>query len=545
MTNTKLYLFVILLTALSACSQDAAPPANWTSYSLDANAAGINERINNISNLTIVSKDASDLRAEYRAGFIQGKIQGRTILSTRDNFWNINYLLDPDHGFPRQPAPNRAELDAAGQILTQNYGYLIRYLRDNAGTDVAHKLSRLLFRMLGLYHGATLAKPASIDTSGAWLPDAAYFRSEEMILGYETAALTFMDIYFINTVSDLMDVISFSAGGGSAAGRRDRCSAFLLRTDHDIIIAHNTWDGFLSQTMALTLYINGDFQTVNSISPGTISSNTDFGYNNKGILFSETTHRVSYTEPKVNALWLFWRASLAEQFSTSLDDFFNYLSLDNSGTYLSGYIVADSKTGETGLAEMSYRCFIFYRSSGGPYTVSAKSVGGASCTTDYDPEIVTADYLMGINYPASTQVKNDLQSKDNRPARRRQFRQLLPGVTDAESARAVITYTDPANPLSIFGRWDLGYGETPYPKIIPDGSIDAKVATASMARSAMNLTGELDPASPVTGFWMLYGTPHVNGQPFIWSSSSWSWQKLRDFPDVVDGRFTLLNLHLR
>jgi hypothetical protein len=44
---------------------------------------------------------------------------------------------------------------------------------------------------------------------------------------------------------------------------------------------------------------------------------------------------------------------------------------------------------------------------------------------------------------------------------------------------------------------------------------------------------------------MLYGTPHVNGAPFIWSQSAWKWQKLRDVPDRIDGTFTLMSLYLR
>jgi hypothetical protein len=282
--------------------------------------------------------------------------------------------------------------------------------------------------------------------------------------------------------------------------------------------------------------------TLNAFSPGQIGSGTDFGYNNKGVLYNETTHRVSYTETKTDAIWLFWRDTLAEQFSSSLDDFFHYISLDNSGTYLNGYMLADSDTGETGLIEMSYQCFVFYRSNGGPYTVSTKPDG---FSTDYDHELVTPEYLMGINVPASAQVFADLKSTDNRPARRRQFDELLPGVTGVEDAKAVITYTDPANPLSIFGRWDLGYGETDFPKMIPDGSIDAKVASTEMVRAFQDLEGVLDLHSDAKGFWMLYGTPHVNGSPFIWSRSSWSWQKRRDVPDIIDGEFTHMNLHLR
>ena len=78
-----------------------------------------------------------------------------------------------------------------------------------------------------------------------------------------------------------------------------------------------------------------------------------------------------------------------------------------------------------------------------------------------------------------------------------------------------------------------------------DGSIDAKVATRAMARSFMGLSGELDSSSKATGFWMRYGTASVNGSPFVWSQSSWKWQKRRDVPDRVDGVFTLMPLHLK
>jgi hypothetical protein len=262
-------------------------------------------------------------------------------------------------------------------------------------------------------------------------------------------------------------------------------------------------------------------------------------------MFNETTHRASKGQAKPNGLWIFWRATLAEQFSASIDDFFRYISLDNTGTYLNGYMVVDANTNETGLVEMSYRCFVYYRSSGGAYTVTSRALDNGICTTDYDAEMITQNYLMGINYPASLQVREDLQSTDNRPARRRQFKELLPGVTDLEKAKSVITYTDPQNPLSIFGRWDLGYGETDYPKQIPDGSADSKAASTAMVRAFKVLSGTLDTSSVNTGFWMLYGTPRVNGAPFIWSQSSWKWQKLRDVPDRVEGSFTLMPLYLR
>ncbi len=342
-----------------------------TTYALDADASGVIETIDNIVNMTVVSRDANDLKAEYRAGFVQGRLQGDTILSARDNSWDNAYLFDPSHSFPKQPGPTAEELNRAAEVLNANYAAFLDYLEDPTTDAVtAHRLQRLLFRMLGIYHGVMLDQPADLDFSGDWLPDGNYFQARELALGYETEDLTFMDLYFINAFCDLLDVISFSPelapGGVRSANYPHRCSAFLKRSGSEVILTHNTWSGFLSQTMAQTLAVNDDLLTFNALTPGLIGSNTDFGFNNKGILFNETTHRASYSEVKPLGLWVFWRAALAEQFSASIDDFFDAISLDNTGTYQNGYMLADANTGETGLVEMSYRCFVFYRSDGGP-----------------------------------------------------------------------------------------------------------------------------------------------------------------------------------
>jgi hypothetical protein len=549
----------ILAASAPAISKEFTPGKSYLApgrspdirtYALDGEASGAIQTINNIVNLTFVSRDDKVLKAEYRAGFVQGKLQGNTVLSARDNFWDNAYLLDPSHSFPQQHGPTQDELDKAADVLNANYAALLQYIDDpDLNADTAQRLKRLLFRMLGIYHGVVLDEPEELDFSGEWLPDSTYFDPAELILGYETEGLTFLDVYFINAFSDLMDVISFSAESASAGQgshyHPDKCSGFLKRSGDEVILAHNTWFGYLSQTMVVNLAVNDDRMTVNAVAPGLIASNSDFGYNNKGIMFNETTHRVSRTEVKPTGLWIFWRAALAQQFSASIEDYFDAISLDNTGTYLNGYMLADAKTNETGLVEMSYRCFVYYRSDGGPYEVTSLSLDGGECSTHYDTEMVTPAYLMGINYPASLQVREDLQSTDNRPERRVQFRKLLPRVKNLQMARNVITYTDPTNPLSIFGRWDLGYGVTDYPKQIPDGSIDAKVGSTSLVRSFMERSGVLDTASPATGFWMLYGSPYVNGKPFIWSESAWNWQPLRDVPDRVDGRFTLMPLYLR
>jgi len=560
--KVKHYMILIVLAVLvpiTASAQEFTPGKSYlspgrspelTTYALDANASGVIQTINNIVNLTVVSRDANDLKAEYGAGFVQGKLQGKTIISARDNGWDNAYLIDPSHSFPKQHGPTQAELVKTGGLLNANYDAFLEYLKaPDTDEAVAHRLRRLLFRMLGIHHGATREQPADLDFSGTWLPDGDYFQAADLTLGYETEGLTFMDLYFVNAFCDLLDTVSFSPelapGGMRTSDHPDKCSAFLKRTGGEVILTHNTWSGFLSQTMTQTIAVNDDLLTINAATPGLIGSNTDFGYNNKGIMFNETTHRMSYSQVKPLGLWIFWRAALAEQFSGSITDFFDAISLDNTGTYLNGYMLVDANTNETGLVEMSYRCFIYYRSTGGQYAVSSLSMDGDTCGTDYDGEMVTPECLMGINYPASLQVRSDLRSTDNRPERRVQFNKLLPKVKNLQIAKDVITYTDPTNPLSIFGRWDLGYGVTDYPKQIPDGALDAKVASTDMVRSFMGLSGSLDTESPNTGFWMLFGTPHINGKPFIWSESLWDWQPLRDVPDRLEGFFTLMPLYLR
>jgi hypothetical protein len=520
-------------------------------FQLDPNAIGAIQTINNIVNMTVVSKDPNDLRAEYRAGFVQGKLQGNTIISARDNSWDNAYLTDPGHTFPKQPGPTKDELGKACGLLMKNYIHFLQYVAAPSTKPVlALRLKRLLFRMLGIYHGVTVEDPANLDFSGHWLPDQRYFKQSELVLGYEATTLTFMDVYFLNAYNDLMDVIAtppeVALGAKRASDFPDKCSAFLKRCDDEIILTHNTWSGFLSQTMNQTIAVNGDWITENASNPGLIGSGTDFGYNNKGLMFNETTHRLNQTQTKTEGLWIFWRAALAEQFSSSIPEFFDAISLDDTGTYLNGYMLVDAKTKETGLVEMSYRCFLFYRSTGGKYTVTSKCLDQGECSLAYDAEMVNARHLMGINFPASVQVKTDLDSTDNRPARRKQFNRLLPTVKTVDDAKRVITYTDdPGNPLSIFGRWDVGYGETDFPKQIPDGSIDAKVASSSMVLAFMKLSGVFDPASLAKGYHMLFGTPLLRGKPFVWSQSSWSWQKLRDVPDRVDGSFTLMPLYMK
>ena len=509
---------------------EGSPPAP-TVYALNAQASGVLEKVNNIANLTVVSRDAQVLKAEYQAGFIQGHLQQGSLASTRDNAY-------------AGMVPSADFLAAENLLLNRNFTYFIQYLRTTRDAQAAQGLTRLLFRMLGIYHGATLSRPANLDFTGAWLPDAHAFTSAELRTGFGLAPLTFMDIYFINASTDLADIMNgctsiFPRGTGGFPPNL-RCTAFLKRIDHDLILAHTTWSSFLAESLVMTVFVNGDGVTLNALGPGQIGSGTDFGYNNKGILFCETTNGRSTCQAKVEGLFLFLRAALAEEGAGSLEAFIRDLTLENTGTYLNAFMLADARTLDTALVDMSEKNFVLFRSSGGPYAVSTLP-GGQS--TLFDPQMVTPDYLLGYNYAPSMLVRNDLQASNSTPDRPIQLQALVPAVVDLASAMAAITYIDPTVADSIFGRFDLPTAGNPTPS--PFGSIDAKAATAGMARAFMALSGELQWDAPSQGFWMRYGTPHVNGLPFVWSRSPWAAWNHPDVPDVVDGVFTLMNLHLR
>jgi len=538
MTRGFFNIFVLILAlVLAGCGTKEA--AGLTHYQIDDDTQGVIEKVDNIYNTSIVSNDPNVYKAEYEAGFIQGRLQKDQIGAMRDNVWDMVYLLDPAHSYPQQLPPSQDELALAQKTLQYNWEYTLDYIRKQGDSQTGKNLRRLVYRLVGIYHGAAKKEPQALDFDEGWYPS---FSAEEMATGYETRSITFMDIYFINAINDLFDVLPDNAPTVTL-NLPSKCSAFVARTQDDIYLTHNSWSGFLSQSQALSLWVNGDFMTVNMIGPAFLGSGTDFGYNNKGMIFNETTHNATYTEPKAGALWMFWRSALAEQFSTSLDEFFEYISLEASGTYMNGYMLIDAKTGEIGLVEMSYQSFVFFKSDGqGGIAVTTKPEG---LDTTYDTEMVQPDYILGINYPASQQIRDDLKAQDNRPARKRQFLAMIGGVNDIESARALITYTDPANPLSIYGRWDLGYGETPTPKTVPDGALDAKAISVSMIQYIFDLQGILDPSSTFKAFWMKFGTAYIDGKPFIWSESQWSGAKLRNVPDRLDGDFTLLNTYIR
>jgi predicted acyl esterase len=407
-------------------------------YRIDDDSQGYFVQDGNIFNMGILSVDPNNLKAEYEAGFIQGKLQKDKLQAARDNAFDGFAILQEGISSANPPS---AELVAdLRTAMLENYDYTMTYIEELTDPVLKEQMSRLSFRLLGIFDGASKDSPQPLDFSGAWLPRSSTFTEEQLTLNYDPPEISFMDIYFLNSISDVADAIS------SEAGKQSRCSAFIRKTANDIFVAHNTWSCYLDRSIAMTYYINGDYLCMNSCPVGIIGSNNDFGYNNKGMMFAETTLLGSGT-PKSGALWTLWRSALAEQFAGSLEQFYSFLCLELSGTYMSGYMLADTKTREIGLVEMSDKSSVFFNPDGhGGYDVTTSPEG---LSLKYDNQLLTPDSVIGINMPVSYAIRKDLGSVDNRPMRRNQFRAGIRKVVNIESAKDLITYTPKSPNLHI------------------------------------------------------------------------------------------------
>lgn len=508
---------------------------------------GFSELKDNCWNYSITSVNPNNKAFinEYLAGFVQGKLQGQEMLqASRNNTWDNAYLCNAAHTYPKQLGPTPSELLKAEAVLIKNYRSLLKWIYTTDRHEMAQNILRLLYRMFGIYDGAVCKNPQYNDL------EARILQKEESAvsfqLGYGKCALSLGDVYFINAQMDLFDVVSNSLESTFGQHKSDHCSAFLKRTENDIYWTHNSWCGYLSQSHTITYLIrndnsdederkNVDFITQNSYCPGQFGSNMDFGFNGHGICFNETTHRYAYNKSQETGVWLCWRAAAAEMFAQSIEDFYNYITIDNTGTYLNGYMLIDVNRNETALIEMSYQRFVLFHSKdGNDYTVTeevwecdgagnARIKRHALCKDDYNPDLLNREFIFGVNYPIAYSVANDLLSRDNRPKRRIQFRERIGLVNDIESAKALITYVDESEPLSIYGRWDLGYGNAGgYSKTIPDGAVDSKAFSALAVKNLLNsLQFQPNENSTKSSFWMVYGTAEIDGKPFVWSDSDW------------------------
>lgn len=528
-----------------------------TQFVLDEYTCGFAQCVDNNWNYAIYAQnpDVSIFQNEYNAGYVQGKVQtGKMILATRNNSW-FNFLVGstPQDAISIKIKPEY--LQAAGETVAQNYNYLCDLAEREKDDPKMQKILRLMFRQLGIYEGAVGAEPRKTVSQEDL--SLSSFPAEQSVLGAYETPLTFLDVIFINTQYDLFDCIGdkigLVMGYGTAKKRpetkRYSCTSFTkIMPDHNVFWTHNSWCCFWAQSCAVTYCIGSDFVTQNANCPGQFGSNTDFGFNGNGIGFNETTHVDLYNEPKVNGIWLAYRSAAAEQFARNIDEFYDFCSMDNTGTYLNGYHIIDSNTGEIGLLDMSYNRFVLFKSDGKNITMK-DSTGYVPTHLDYDHHLITPTHIFGVNQPVSWWVGYELESMNLRPMRRNQLWDRIDTVTDMESAKDLVTYTEDREPLSVYGRWDLGYGTTEMPRVRPDGSVDAKAFSAEMIKEVLaSLSRKPSLNGDKCSFWMKFGTAHVRHLPFIWSESQFASLKGKEeedcVPDALDGKWNRVKMFM-
>lgn len=541
-----------------------------TEFVLNEYTRGFAQCIDNNWNFAVYAQDpgVSIYQNEYNAGYVQGKVQtNHLIKATRNNTWRW-YVLDEGPGADSVTPPDGA-VELATDALVRNYNYLTDWAEKNQTDEKTQSIIRLMFRQLGIYHGAADKEPLKdVKFSDLKLSN---MDAEDSRMHSGDQPLTFIDIYFLNAQMDLWDAISkplgklFAQAGktpepsmsehnsGSIAHpehlKVDSCSGFVKKMGNgEIFWVHTSWCCLLAQTCAMTYVIGSDFLTQNSFCPGQFGSNTDFGFNGHGIGFNETTETYFYNESKTDGIWITWRAAAAEMFSKSIEDFYDYISLDNTGTYLNAYMLVDAFKDEFGMIDMSYSRFALFKGNGQDLTVS-DSTGYKPMFLDYDHHMISENYVLGCNYPIYKRIWRELQTIDGAPKRRYQLYRNIRNVHDMESAKALITYNESLEPISIAGRWDKNYGTSEFLRYQPHGSIDAKAFSTSEIRKVLSsLSMKPSINGTKTSFWMKFGSPYIDGSPFIWSDSIWADFKQPEevdcIPDAIDGNWNLVKMFM-
>ncbi|MDE5652636.1 MAG: hypothetical protein K2I48_04100 [Muribaculaceae bacterium] len=540
-----------------------------TEFVLNDYTRGYAQCIDNNWNYAIYAQDpgVSIYQNEYNAGYVQGKVQtGKTILATRNNTWRW-YVLDEGPGADStQIPPGGVEL--AQNALVENYNYLTDWAEKSQTDEKTVSIIRLMFRMLGIYHGAADKEPLKNVTFDNL--KLSSMDPEDSKMHVDDQPLTFIDVYFLNAQMDLWDAISKPLGVAfnklekddaehTLQEEKDRqedrklkpgdCSGFVkYLPDGDILWTHTSWCCFMAQTCAVTYVIGDDFLTQNSFCPGQFGSNTDFGFNKHGIGFNETTETYFYNESKTLGIWLTWRAAAAENFARSIDEFYDYVKIDNTGTYLNAYMVVDAYRGEFGLIDMSYARFAYFKADGKSLDVT-DSTGYTPTFLDYDHHMVCPTHVLGCNIPIYKRIWRELETIDGAPKRRYQLYRNIPNVSDIESAKALITFNSDKEPISIAGRWDLDFGTSEFLRYQPHGSIDAKCfSTSEIKRVLADLSMKPSINGKKTSFWMKFGSTYIDGKPFVWSDSVFARFKEPEevdcIPDAIDGRWNLVKMFM-
>ena len=243
-----------------------------------------------------------------------------------------------------------------------------------------------------------------------------------------------------------------------------------------------------------------------------------------------------------------WRAAAAEMFARSIDDFYDFCSLDNTGTYLNAYMIVDAYRGEFGMIDMSYHRFALFKSDGEKLSVK-DSTGYEPTFLDYDHHMIDTTHVLGCNNPTYKRIWRELETIDGAPKRRYQLYRNIANVRTLDDAKNLVTYNESLEPISIAGRWDKNYGTSEFLRYQPHGSIDAKAFGTEEIREVLSsLSMRPSINGQKTSFWMKFGSPYIDGSPFVWSTSVWA--RFKDpedvdcIPDAIDGAWNKVKMFM-
>jgi len=148
----------------------------------------------------------------------------------------------------------------------------------------------------------------------------------------------------------------------------DHCSAFAATgpatRDGKMVIGHVTWWPLtLAEQTNVLLDIkpaSGHRMLIQSY-PGGIESGTDWYQNDAGIVLTETT--IDQTPFNPQGTPVAFRARMAIQYSSNIDDVVRYLGTRNNGLYTNEWIMGDAKTNEIAIYNLGTNHTRLWRSS--------------------------------------------------------------------------------------------------------------------------------------------------------------------------------------
>jgi hypothetical protein len=269
------------------------------------------------------------------------------------------------------------------------------------------------------------------------------------------------------------------AGKPAASAVPDRCSAFAatgsMTRNGRVVIGHNNWSGYLEGArwnIVLDLRPNSGHRILMDGYPGFIHSGDDFGLNSAGLAITETTISGFHGfDPK--GVPEFVRARQAMQYSSSLDEFVDFMMNGNNGGYANAWLVADVKRNEIGRLELGLRNVNWEKKSDG--------------------------YFVGANFPineklAAEETDFDLKNPGLSPnARRARWEQLMAdwkGRIDLEAGKRFLAdhhdafenKADSPNERTLCGHNEVSpRGMRPWQEPFgPAGAVQGKIADATM-----------------------------------------------------------------